>query len=144
MNDIVNEIKSERGKMIKTVVEENMKNRIFSYNEAYKNDLQDVLNEKLDFETKVFDINIKDNSRFGKISFTDENNTQRIIDWVVTVNEMYGRFYHDDSILVYDKICDHDSGYFCECRKKWLLEFLDENITLTDKPFDRFEKWEND
>jgi hypothetical protein len=37
--------------------------------------------------------------------------------------------YHEDSIMTYGKICDHDSGYLCKHRREWILSFLKSNFT---------------
>ena len=36
--------------------------------------------------------------------------------------------YHEDSIMTYGKICDHDDGYWCEHRREWILEFFKSNF----------------
>jgi len=36
--------------------------------------------------------------------------------------------YHEDSIMTYGKICDHDDGYLCEHRREWILEFFKSNF----------------
>lgn len=36
--------------------------------------------------------------------------------------------YHEDSIMTYEKICDHDDGYLCEHRRKWIIDYLTENL----------------
>ena len=36
--------------------------------------------------------------------------------------------YHEDSIMTYGKICDHDDGYLCEHRREWILEFFKSNL----------------
>ena len=32
--------------------------------------------------------------------------------------------YHEDSIMTYGKICDHDDGYLCEHRREWIEQTL--------------------
>ena len=36
--------------------------------------------------------------------------------------------YHEDSIMTYGKMCDHDDGYLCEHRREWILEFFKSNF----------------
>ena len=40
----------------------------------------------------------------------------------------YSIQYHEDSIMTYGKICDHDDGYLCEHRREWILEFFKSNL----------------
>jgi len=37
--------------------------------------------------------------------------------------------YHQDSIMVYEKICNHDDGYLCEHRRKYIINFVGNIIT---------------
>jgi hypothetical protein len=50
--------------------------------------LKEILQEKLDlnlkFDTKVSEIEIKNEHTFGKISFEDENGVVRVIDFIIT------------------------------------------------------------
>lgn len=34
--------------------------------------------------------------------------------------------YPQESILGYQKVCNHDHGYFCEHRLNWLIKYLEE------------------
>jgi len=37
--------------------------------------------------------------------------------------------YHKDSIMTFNKICDHDNGFLCEHRRDWIIEFCRSNFT---------------
>jgi len=44
------------------------------------------------------------------------------------VSGSYGVPYHPDSIMDYERICNHDSGYLCEHRKQWIIDFIKTNF----------------
>ena len=39
----------------------------------------------------------------------------------------YGIPYHEDSIMVFEKICNCDDAYLCEHRRQWILDFFKNN-----------------
>ena len=32
-----------------------------------------------------------------------------------------------DSIMGFMDLCDHDTGFLCECRLKWIIKYIEEN-----------------
>jgi hypothetical protein len=40
--------------------------------------------------------------------------------------------YHKDSIMSYGKICNHDDGYLCEHRRKYIIDLL-KKIEISDE-----------
>ena len=32
--------------------------------------------------------------------------------------------YDPNSIMEHDVICEHDEGFLCECRRKWILDYI--------------------
>jgi len=40
----------------------------------------------------------------------------------------YSVRYHPDSIMDYEKICNHDDGYLCEHRRQWIIDFIKTNF----------------
>lgn len=41
--------------------------------------------------------------------------------------------YHKDSIMSYEAICKHDSGYLCEHRQKHIIGFVKKMIEISDE-----------
>ncbi len=39
----------------------------------------------------------------------------------------YDTPYHKDSIMSYGKICEHDDGYLCEHRRKYIIDLFIKN-----------------
>ena len=37
--------------------------------------------------------------------------------------------YNKESILQFERICEHDDGHLCEHRLNWLIEFIELNYT---------------
>jgi len=46
----------------------------------------------------------------------------------LSVTHIYGVPYHPDSIMDYERICNHDSGYLCDHRKQWIIDFIKANF----------------
>jgi len=38
--------------------------------------------------------------------------------------------YHEDSIMSYGKICNHDDGYLCEHRRRYIIDFIKKNTEI--------------
>jgi len=64
-----------------------------------------------------------------------ENKEERTLDSILLELEeklntsgIYGVRYHPDSIMEYEKICNHDDGYLCEHRRQWIIDFLKTNL----------------
>ena len=36
-----------------------------------------------------------------------------------------GGEYNTKSIMAYGKICQHDDGYLCKCRRDWILKQIE-------------------
>ena len=45
--------------------------------------------------------------------------------------------YHKDSIMPYDAICKHDSGYLCEHRQKYVIGFVKKMIEISDEEIEK-------
>jgi hypothetical protein len=51
----------------------------------------------------------------------------------ITVGKYYTKSYPEGSIMAYEEICDHDSGYLCEHRRQWILNYIQEHFTPKTK-----------
>lgn len=40
---------------------------------------------------------------------------------------------HQDSIMTYDHVCNHDDGHMCSCRVEKLIELVEEFENTVDK-----------
>jgi hypothetical protein len=38
--------------------------------------------------------------------------------------------YHEDSIMSYGKICNHDDGYLCEHMRRYIIDFIKKNTEI--------------
>jgi hypothetical protein len=45
--------------------------------------------------------------------------------------------YHKDSIMSYEAICKHDSGYLCEHRQKHIIGFVKKMIEISDEEIEK-------
>lgn len=61
----------------------------------------------------------------AKVYVLREEDLQKI-DRLLYSPTTYGGETPDDSIMNFDKFCNHDDGFMCECRRKKLLEFIEE------------------
>ncbi len=78
------ENKSYRGMLVEVIVKSFIKDYLFDSKDGLKEILQDKLDLNLKFETKVSDIESKNEHTFAKISFDDENGKVRVIDFTIT------------------------------------------------------------
>jgi len=78
--------KSYRGIMVEIIVKSFIKEYSYDFVDELKENLQELLNLNLKFETNVFDVETKNGHTFGKIHFNDENDTVKIIDFTITSN----------------------------------------------------------
>jgi hypothetical protein len=62
------------------------------------------------------------------ISFhgVDEKSMLRVLAKKLSVSS-YGNDYDSESIMEYNKLCDHDDAYLCECRLQFIIDFVKEN-----------------
>jgi hypothetical protein len=99
----IKENKSYRSKLVKTIVESFIEEHLFDQTCNVKQELQNMLDSnlkfetkasnfetKLDsnlkFETKASDFQTKNEYNFGEISFKDENGTTRAVHVTITQN----------------------------------------------------------
>lgn len=78
------ENKSYRGMLVEVIVKSFIEENLFESVDDLKEILQERLNLNLKFETNVSDIENKNEHTFGKISFVDENDIVRVIDFTIT------------------------------------------------------------
>ena len=81
--------KSYRGMLVEVIVKSFIEENTFEPVDGLKEILQKRLNSNLRFETKVSEVENKNEHTFGKISFgkisfEDENGVVRIIDFTIT------------------------------------------------------------
>jgi hypothetical protein len=46
---------------------------------------------------------------------------------ILQTSDITGEDYGEESIMEYDKICYHDSGFLCEHRREHIIELIDEH-----------------
>jgi hypothetical protein len=78
--------KSYRGMLVEIIVKSFIKEYSYDFVDELKENLQELLNLNLKFETNVFDVETKNGHTFGKIHFNDENDMVKIIDFTITSN----------------------------------------------------------
>ncbi len=78
------ENKSYRGMLVEVIVKSFIKDYLFDSKDGLKEILQEKLDLNLRFNTKVSEIETKNEHTFGKISFEDENGIVRVIDFTIT------------------------------------------------------------
>ena len=78
--------KSYRGMLVEIVVKYFIQEHLFDFVDGLEENLQELLNLNLKFETNVLDVEIKNGHTFGKIHFNDENNIVKTIDFTITSN----------------------------------------------------------
>ena len=83
-------IKSDRGGLIKDVVESITKDNIFNTEIELKDSLQKELNTKLTFKTTVSDFETKNGFNFGKVLFVNENDIKSILDVTIQPHHRQG------------------------------------------------------
>jgi len=78
------ENKSIRGMLVEVIVKSYIRNYLFDSVNGLKEILQEKLNLNLKFDTKVSEIETKNEHTFGKISFENENGVVGVIDFTIT------------------------------------------------------------
>jgi NADPH-dependent 2,4-dienoyl-CoA reductase/sulfur reductase-like enzyme len=78
------ENKSYRGMLVEVIVKSFITDYLFDSKDGLKEILQEKLDLNLRFNTKVSEIETKNEHTFGKISFEDENGIVRVIDFTIT------------------------------------------------------------
>jgi hypothetical protein len=65
--------------------------------------------------TEIMDLDAKD----GLYEISDEQ-----LENILHTSGNYDIPYHKDSIMFYGKICEHDDGYLCEHRRKYIIDLF--------------------
>ncbi len=82
----MNKEKSHKGKLIEEVVTNYVNENIFELNTEFKELLQENLNSKLKFVTKVMNIENKNGFTIGNIQFENENGVAIVMDFTIISN----------------------------------------------------------
>ena len=80
--------KNYRGMLVEVIVKSSISDYLFDSVDELKKILQEKLDLNLKFETKVSDIEIKNDHTFGKISFEDESGMVKAIDFTIIPNSV--------------------------------------------------------
>lgn len=80
--------KSQRGLVIENTINPFLKNYLFTEENTFKQELQQKLDESLDFKANVLEVKNHNDITFGTISFEDENNTLRVLNFNIVANKM--------------------------------------------------------
>ncbi len=78
------ENKSIRGMLVEVIVKSFITDYLFDSVDGLKEILQEKLHLNLKFDTKISEIETKNEYTFGKISFEDEDGLVRLIDFTIT------------------------------------------------------------
>ena len=74
---------SNRGTLIKEIIENTTEKNIFEFTHEFKKALQNELDTQLSFETLVSDIESGDNFNYGQVQFKNENNNNSAIEFTI-------------------------------------------------------------
>jgi hypothetical protein len=77
------DIKSERSKLITDVLQDYLSNTIFDSINSLKNLIELELSKKIEFETKVSDIDNTNGYFYGEVIFADEVGDKRVLAFTV-------------------------------------------------------------
>ena len=77
-------MKNYRAYLVKTIIKSFVEGHLFDHVSNIKQELQNILNSNLKFETKVSDFEIKNDCVFSHVSFEDEIGDTRVVDVVIT------------------------------------------------------------
>ena len=82
--------KSQRGLIIENIINPFIEDYLFTEIGTFKQELQEKLDESLDFKADVLTVKNQNNITFGEIGFKDERyyNTVRILNFNIIANEM--------------------------------------------------------
>lgn len=80
--------KSQRGLVIENTINPFIKDYLFTEESIFKQELQQKLDESLDFKANVLEVKNHNDITFGTISFEDENNTLRVLNFNIVANKI--------------------------------------------------------
>jgi hypothetical protein len=80
--------KSQRGLFIENIINPFIKDYLFTEVSIFKQKLQQKLDESLDFKVNVLEVKNQNDITFGEISFEDENNTLRVLNFNIVANKI--------------------------------------------------------
>jgi hypothetical protein len=108
-------------------------NADYQYNEQNKDLMRSDLDEII--ATALLQPDIKDLMHVAPDKLISQMFSLPIVKVELILKELENRLntrnkipYHKDSIMAYDKICNHDDGYLCEHRRTWIIEFIKSNF----------------
>jgi len=78
--------KSNNGKLIEEIITNYVNENIFESTTEFKESLQETLNSRLEFTTKVNNIENKNGFSIGNIQFENENGVNSVVDFTITYN----------------------------------------------------------
>ena len=80
--------KSLRKELVESTVESVITDNLFATTNEFKKMLEDRLNSILTFKTQVSEVNFRDDNTYGNVSFEDETNSVRVIEFTFTNNSV--------------------------------------------------------
>jgi len=80
--------KSLRKELVESTVESVITDNLFAPTNEFKKMLEDRLNSILTFKTQVSEVNFRDDNTYGNVSFEDETNSVRVIEFTFTNNSV--------------------------------------------------------
>jgi hypothetical protein len=80
--------KSQRGLFIENIINPFTKDYLFTEVSIFKQKLQQKLDESLDFKVNVLEVKNQNDITFCEISFEDENNTLRVLNFNIIANKI--------------------------------------------------------
>jgi hypothetical protein len=85
--------KSNNGKLIEEIITNYINENRFEATTEFKESLQETLNSKLEFATKVNNIENKNGFSVGNVQFENENGINSVMDFTITYNnEIIGSY----------------------------------------------------
>ena len=78
---------SNRGILIKGIINNITTENIFNTEVEFKENLQVELNKQLPFETLVSNVETKNGYNFGQVSFKNEDGIDSVIDFTITTKQ---------------------------------------------------------
>lgn len=61
-----------------------------------------------------------------KINLENYSDEIKQLSKLLSVSTNYSTSFNPESIMEYNSICEHDDGYLCECRLKFILDWITE------------------
>ena len=80
--------KSQRGLVIENTINPFIKDYLFTEESTFKQEIQQKLDESLDFKVNVLEVKNQNDITFCEISFEDENNTLRVLNFNIIANKV--------------------------------------------------------